>query len=70
MSSLSSIAKDHDEPTTASGDKNNAPSKEQASDIDTPAVGEIDAADEVKGVKLALVIFGLCFSNILTGLVG
>ncbi|KAF2437710.1 MFS general substrate transporter [Karstenula rhodostoma CBS 690.94] len=30
--------------------------------------GGINAADEVKGLKLALIIFGLCFSNILTGL--
>lgn len=28
-----------------------------------------NAADEVTGIKLALVIVGLCFSNILTGLV-
>lgn len=31
--------------------------------------GGINAADEVKGLKLALIILGLCFSNILTGLV-
>ncbi|KAF1953775.1 MFS general substrate transporter [Byssothecium circinans] len=30
--------------------------------------GGINAADEVKGLKLALIILGLCFSNILTGL--
>ncbi|KAL8848316.1 MAG: hypothetical protein Q9221_006670 [Calogaya cf. arnoldii] len=30
--------------------------------------GAINAADEVKGLKLALIIVGLCFSNILTGL--
>ena len=33
------------------------------------AAGEINAADEVTGIKLALVVVGLCFSNILTGLV-
>lgn len=34
-----------------------------------PDAGEINAADEVEGLKLALIILGLCFSNILTGLV-
>ncbi|KAH8692492.1 hypothetical protein GQ44DRAFT_780132 [Phaeosphaeriaceae sp. PMI808] len=29
--------------------------------------GLVNAIDEVKGPKLALIVFGLCFSNILTG---
>lgn len=35
---------------------------------DEAAAGAINAADEVTGIKLAMIVVGLCFSNILTGL--
>ena len=71
MSAPSSTVKDLDKPTTPSGgkDTDNFPNKEQAYDTDIPAAGDILSTDEITGIKLALIIFGLCFSNILTGLV-
>ncbi|KAJ4357233.1 uncharacterized protein N0V89_001808 [Didymosphaeria variabile] len=45
-----------------------AEKEEQLVAEEQPDSGGINAADEVKGLKLALIILGLCFSNILTGL--
>ncbi|KAF2732223.1 MFS general substrate transporter [Polyplosphaeria fusca] len=46
-----------------------AKKEEQAATADAqPDSTGINAADEVQGLKLALIILGLCFSNILTGL--
>ncbi|PQE13617.1 HC-toxin efflux carrier TOXA protein [Rutstroemia sp. NJR-2017a BVV2] len=47
--------------------KNNTSVSDQTYEKDMPTAGDINVADEVKGVKLALIIFALCFSNILTG---
>jgi hypothetical protein len=72
MSFPSSIPKENDESTMAASETNKPPSVdavEQENEPQTTTAGEINAADEVKGIKLALVVLGLCFSNILTGLV-
>jgi hypothetical protein len=36
---------------------------------DAPVAEPANNTDEIKGIKLALIVFGLCFSNIITGLV-
>jgi hypothetical protein len=50
--------------------KTNTSVNGRAYENDIPEAGEINLADEVKGVKLVLIVFTLCFSNILTGVVG
>ena len=73
MSSKSSAAKENEEPVhTASNTESGVmvgtlDAKERS---DEATAGDIKAEDEITGIKLALIIVGLCFSNILTGLVG
>lgn len=77
MSSIASTVRDHDEQPNVVGEKidvvgsNNAidGSEEIVEDEPSSSTGGINAADEATGLKLALIVFGLCFSNILTGLV-
>lgn len=73
MSSESSAAKDHKEPIHPTSSAESVAAVAETLDVEQKshdaAAGDINAADEVKGTKLALIVVGLCFSNILTGLV-
>lgn len=72
MSFNPSTAKENEEPVHIVSNAESAVLTETL-DAENPgdeaAAGDIKAADEVTGIKLALIIVALCFSNILTGLV-
>ena len=72
MSSGSHVVKEREELVHIESNVQNsalAETLETKETSDEAAAGSINAADEVTGVKLALIVVGLCFSNILTGLV-
>ncbi len=65
------MANSHVKPVNATSNERSA-AISQSYDAEKPrdegAAGSINAADEVTRIKLALIVIGLCFSNILTGL--
>lgn len=71
MSPDSSTANSYLKPVNATSNEEGAATSESPhveNSIDGAAAGGTNAADEVTGIRLALIIIGLCFSNILTGL--
>ena len=69
MSSNFSAAKENEEPIHIASNTERAVLPETldaGATIDEAAAGDIKAANEVTGIKLALIVIALCFSNILT----